>query len=76
MRQIREGKYGVVVGLVAWGLTGLVLVGVVAMGVIQHVEVEKIRERLEKMEGEMMIMRDLVNKVWSKIVLLCCCLNF
>ena len=65
MRELREGKYGVMVGAVVWGLMGMVLVGVVLMGVLQHVELERIRKRLEKVEGEMIIMRDVVNKVMT-----------
>ena len=63
MRELREGKYGVLVGAVAWGLMGMVLVVVVLVGILQHVELEKIRERMEKVEGEMIIIRDVVNKV-------------
>eukprot|EP00092_Neocalanus_flemingeri_P070006 GFUD01085873.1.p1 GENE.GFUD01085873.1~~GFUD01085873.1.p1 ORF type:complete len:450 (+),score=118.05 GFUD01085873.1:121-1470(+) len=62
LRELREGKHGVVMGLVPWVLTGAVLAGVLVVGVLQHVEMERIRERLQKLEGEMIIVRDLVYK--------------
>ena len=63
MKELREGNYREMVGFVVWGLTGMVLVGVVLMGVLQHVEMEKLKVKLEKVEGEMVIMRDILYKV-------------
>ena len=70
MRELREGKHGVLVGVVVWGVMGLVVVGMVVMGVLQQVEMERMKERLGKVEGEMLIMSDILYKVQGENILM------
>ena len=60
-----EGKStaGTIAGWLAWALTAFGVVGLVVMGALKHVEMEKVKERIERLEGEVELMKDLVFQV-------------